>query len=70
MVTNNELREYIKDKFGFEPKNAWISHAKQVYELPVRNPTYKKDEKRAWPCPKKRLPQIREAFVHFGLLKE
>ncbi|MEM2160124.1 MAG: hypothetical protein QXN55_04130 [Candidatus Nitrosotenuis sp.] len=68
MVKNNELRDYVKSKYGFEPKNAWISHAKQVYGLPIKNPKYEKDEKRRWPCPKKRLPQLMEAFEHFGLL--
>ena len=69
MVTNNDLKKYIKNKYGFEPKNAWISHAKQIYGLPVRNPSYAIGEKRPWPCPKKRLPQLKDAFEHFELLK-
>jgi len=67
MVTNDDIREYIFEKYNFKAKNAWIAHAKEVYGLPTRRSNRESDI-RKWPCPKKRLEQIREAFVHFKLL--
>lgn len=70
MVSNEEIRKYCKEKYGFNARNTWISHAKEISGLPTRKAPNRKNVERAWPCPKKRLPQIKEAFIHSGMLKE
>lgn len=68
MVTNNEIREYLKKKYGFEPKNGWIAHAKDVYGIPLSAKRQTIGE-RKWKCPKKRLEHLKDAFIHFKMLK-
>jgi len=68
MVSNNEIREYVKEKYGYTPKNAWIAHAKEHYELDV-NAAHNRSGEIKWPCPTKRLIEFEEIFLHFKLLK-
>ena len=67
MVTNEEIQAYVQEKYGYSPKNAYIAHAKEYYNLDV-NPAHNRDGERKWPCPKKRLVEFEEIFKHFGLL--
>ena len=68
MVTNKEIQEYVKEKYGFSPKNAWIAHAKEHYGISVKRAYNRKSTKRLWPCPKKRLVEFKEIFEHFEIL--
>lgn len=68
MVSNEQIREYAKEKFNFTPKNAHIAHAKEHYGLDV-NKAHNRSGERKWSCPKKRLEQFEEIFNHFGMLK-
>ena len=68
MVSNNEIREYVKERCGYTPKNAWIAHAKEYYNLDVGS-AHNRSGERKWPCPKKRLDEFEEIFLHFKLLK-
>ena len=67
MVGNNEIREYAKKKYGYAPKNGYIAHAKEYYKLDV-NTAHNRLGERKWPCPKKRLIEFEEIFLHFKLL--
>lgn len=69
MVSNDDIREYTKEKYGYTPKNAHIAHAKEHYDLDV-NQAHNRDGERKWPCPEKRLVEFEEIFTHFGLLKK
>lgn len=68
MVTNSEIKHYVNRKYGYTPKNAWIAHAKEYYGISVKRAHNRKSTKRTWPCPKKRLPEFKEIFEHFGIL--
>jgi len=68
VVSNDEIREYLDKKYGFKPKNTWIAHAKEVYGVPTKPASNRKSKERRWPCPKKRLTQIKDAFMHFEIL--
>lgn len=68
MVSNNIIREHVKENYGYTPKNAWIAHAKEYYELNV-NTAHNRVGERRWPCPKKRLLEFEKIFKHFELLK-
>ena len=68
MTTNDEIRAYMKEKYGIYAKNGWIAHAKDVYGIPLRKRQTTAGE-RKWKCPKKRLEQFKEAFIHFKILK-
>ena len=67
MVSNKDIQEYTKEKYGYSAKNGWIAHAKEYYDLDV-NQAHNRDGKRKWPCPEKRLVEFEEIFKHFGLL--
>ncbi len=67
MVTNDEIREYTKEKYGYSAKNGWIAHAKEHYNLDV-NQAHNRSGERKWLCPTKRLVEFEEIFKHFGLL--
>jgi len=68
MVSNNDIREYAKEKYGFLPKNGHIAHAKEKFGLNV-NQAHNREGDRKWPCPEGRLNDLKEIFEHFGLLK-
>jgi hypothetical protein len=68
MVNNNDIRDYAKEKYDFSPRNSHIAHAKEKYGLNV-NQAHNRDGERKWPCPEGRLPDLKEIFIHFGLLK-
>ena len=69
MVSNDTIREYTKEKYGYTPKNGHIAHAKEHYGLDVHQ-AHNRDDERKWPCPKKRLVEFEEIFTHFELLKK
>ena len=68
MTTNKEIQEYVKEKYGYSPKNGWIAHAKEEYGITVKQAHNRKSTKRLWPCPKKRLNEFKDIFEHFGMI--
>lgn len=68
MVTNKEIQEYVKEKYGYTAKNAWIAHAKEHHGISVKRAYNRKSTKRLWPCPKKHLVEFKEIFEHFEIL--
>tara|TARA_Y100001936_G_C15929873_1_gene588767 strand:- start:78 stop:281 length:204 start_codon:yes stop_codon:yes gene_type:complete len=67
MVTYQTIKDYVKEKHGINIKSSWIAHAKEEYGVKVKKADNRKGE-RKWPCPKKRLPVIKEAFEHFKMI--
>ena len=68
MVTYQTIKDYVKEKHGINIKSSWIAHAKEIYNIPVKKAPNRKGNERLWPCPKKRLEQIKEAFTHFEMI--
>ena len=67
MVTYQTIKDYVKEKHGINIKSSWIAHAKEEFGVKVKKADNRKGE-RKWPCPKKRLPVIKEAFEHFKMI--
>ena len=67
MTSYREIKKFIQEKHGRRIKSSWIAHAKEVYKIPVKGAPNRKGE-RLWPCPKKNLPLIKEAFEHFEMI--
>ena len=68
MTSYQEIKNYVLQKHGRRVKSGWIAHAKEVYNIPVKKAPNRKGNERLWPCPEKRLEQIKEAFTHFEML--
>lgn len=69
MATYKEIQEYVKGKYGFQPKTCWIAHMKEVCGLPVKvAPNRYSLDKREKPCPPEKQDAIRDAFRHFEML--
>lgn len=68
MSTYPRIQEYIKSKYGFEPKTCWIADAKQKCRIPVPLVWNRVGDERKNPCPPDKLPALRDAFEFFGLL--
>ncbi len=69
MATYLEIQFYVKQKYGFTPETCWIAHAKELCGIPVREAPNRIDpNKRVKPCPEDKLPAIKDAFRHFGVI--
>ena len=68
MASYQEIKNYVLQKHGRRVKSGWIAHAKEIYNIPVKKASNRKGNERLWPCPKKRLEQIKEAFTHFEMI--
>jgi len=69
MSTYLKIQAYVKARYGFEPKTCWIADAKEKCGIPVREAWNRQPGRRKHPCPENKLPAIKDAFEHFGLLK-
>ena len=68
MASYKEIKDFVYETHGFHPKSGWIAHAKEVYNIPGKKAPNRKGNERLWPCPEKRLEQIKEAFTHFEMI--
>jgi len=68
MTTYKEIQVFVQEKHGYKPKSCWIAHAKEVYNVPVKRSSNRKSDVRLWPCPKKKLETLKEAFEHFDMI--
>ena len=68
MASYKQIKDFVYETHGFHPKSGWIAHAKEVYNIPVKKAPNRKGNERLWPCPEKRLEQIKEAFTHFEMI--
>ena len=68
-ATYEQIRDFIKNKYGISIKHCWIAHMKELCGLKVRVAHNRIDiTKRKYPCPEEKRPMIEEAFKHFGML--
>ena len=71
MATYKELQQYVKNKYGYSVKTCWIAHMKELSGIKVKVSHRRYDENvRTNPCPENKMKGIKEAFVHFGMLKK
>jgi len=66
-ATYEEIRNYIKKKYGSNVRTSWIAHAKEIYGIDVKR-SHQRTEKRQWPCPDEKLPWIKDAFIEFKMM--
>ena len=67
MATYAEIQDWVKKKYGWEPKTCWIAHCKELYGLPVGRAHNRTGKKREVPCPEDKKPAIFAAFRHFKM---
>ena len=68
MASYKEIKKFIQEKHGCKVKSGWIAHGKEVFGVAVKRAPNRKSDVRLWPCPKKNLPLIKEAFEHFEMI--
>ena len=69
MATYKDIRNFVKEKYGFYPQPCWIAHMKEVCGIPVRVAHNRFSlSKREWPCPPNKMEAIKDAFVHFKMM--
>jgi len=68
MPSNNEIRDYLKKNYDYNPKNVYIAHAKEILGIPVKKAPNRKEGERRYKCPNNRLLIMQEAFQHFGMI--
>ncbi|MBE6584420.1 MAG: hypothetical protein E7649_05525 [Ruminococcaceae bacterium] len=70
MATYKQIQEYVKFKYGFQPKTCWIAHMKELCGLPIK-PSHNRYSltKREKPCPADKQEAIIDAFKHFEMIK-
>lgn len=61
-----DIEEWVCERYGFVPHPFWISDCRQFYLNEENSQTVDCRHK----CPPEKRLIIREAFVHFGLLRE
>ena len=71
MVTYKEIQQYVKNKYDYSVKTCWIAHMKELSGIKVKISHRRYDENvKTNPCPENKMKGIKEAFVHFGMLKK
>lgn len=69
MATYKEIRGWVKNKYGYQPRTCWIADVKEQCGLRVRRAWNRKSNKRMVPCPKQKVKDIKVAFRHFGMIE-
>lgn len=69
MATYKEIQKWVKSNHGFTVKTCWIAHAKEIYNIPVKqSPNRYHPDVRTNPCPEEKLASIKRAFEHFDMI--
>jgi hypothetical protein len=68
MATYRQIQDFVRQKYGFQPKTCWIADVKELAGLNPRKAPNRISDKRKNPCPKNRIAQIMEAFRYFGMI--
>ena len=71
MISYDDIKDYVYEKYGFIPKSCWIADVKEECGLPVKvYPQRKATEtnSRSHPCPDKRREPIKDALRHFKMI--
>ncbi len=70
MATYKQIQEYVKSTYGYVPKTCWIAHMKELTGQNVKVANNRYDvNKREKPCPDDKMASIKEAFIHFNMIK-
>jgi hypothetical protein len=69
MATYKQIQEYIKAKYGFQPKTCWIADVKEQEGLYVKHAWNRTRNERQVPCPPEKIEYIRAALRHFRMIK-
>lgn len=69
MATYAAIREYVRNKHGFQPMTGWVAHVKDDHGL-VRSqaPNRLDPTKRVNNCPHDKRAAIEDALRHFGMI--
>ena len=65
--TYSDIEKFVRQKYHKTVKSCWIAHAKEICGLPVSKSPRRKGS-RMVPCPESKLPWIKDAFKHFGMI--
>jgi hypothetical protein len=68
LATYEEIQEYIKIKYGFEPKTCWIADVKNQCGITMRTAWNRQGERRTNPCPTNKVAILKEALKHFKMI--
>jgi hypothetical protein len=69
MATYDQIQEWVKQQYGFTPKDCWIAHIKHKCGIPMREAHNRRGEDRVYPCPPDKEDAILSALRHFGMIK-
>lgn len=68
MATYKQIQDYVKKRYGYQPKTCWIAHVKELSGLSMRKAWNRAGTRREEPCPKGKIPDIQAALRHFGMI--
>ena len=68
MASYQQIQEWVKANYGWQPKTCWIAHCKEIHGLPLREAPNRQGVGRIVPCPPNKLPAIEAAFRKFGMI--
>jgi hypothetical protein len=69
MATYSLIQNWVRAEYGYMPKTCWIAHVKELCGLTVRSAPNRLGPGRSNPCPPEKVPDIRAAFRHFGMME-
>ncbi len=69
-ATYGEIKSWVRERYGWQPKSCWIAHCKELAGLPVSRAPNRQGTgtERAEPCPPEKQEAIFSAFRHFKML--
>lgn len=68
-ATYKEIQEWVRTRHGFVPQTCWITHVKELNNLPTAGNRQRVPESlRVKPCPVDKRDAIEDAMRHFGML--
>lgn len=68
MATYDEIKMYVKAKYGYSPKSCWIADVKEQAGLPVRRSWNRASDERKNPCPRQKVDAIMNALRYFRMI--
>ena len=69
IATYSQIKNYVKERYGYTPRSTWIAHAKEIYGLnPKAAATRRSTNERINPCPQDKQDDLRQAFEHFEMI--
>jgi hypothetical protein len=64
-----DIQAWILKNKGYTIKSCWIAHVKEICGVPMRQATNRISKtRRAQPCPSDKIPVIKRALKHVGII--